>query len=399
MTDDAPPSSPDRRPAKGRWRRIVVAPDSFKGSASAREVAEALATGLRRALPEATVETVPMADGGEGTVEAMVVATGGRFVDVEVTGPLGEPVTARFGMLGDGKTAVVEMAAASGLPLVPPARRNPLVTTTYGTGELIRAALDRGARRIVIGIGGSATVDGGVGMAEALGARFLDAHGRRLEPGGGALVRLERIDLASLDPRVRQTELLVACDVSNPLYGPDGAACVFGPQKGATPEMVAVLDAGLRRLADVIRRDLGVDVSALPGAGAAGGLGAGLVAFCGARLRPGVELVIEAVDLPARLQGADLVVTGEGALDRQTRFGKTPAGVGRLARRLGIPAVAVVGGIGEGVDRALLDECGLVAVCSIVPRPMPLEQAVAEAVPLLQHAGERLGWLLSLSAA
>ena len=396
MTDLTRPETGGGAPRRGPLQRIVVAPDSFKGSASAREVAEAIADGLRRALPSVEIETVPMADGGEGTVEALVEATGGRYVDVQVTGPLGEPVQARFGLLGDGATAVIEMAAASGLPLVPPHRRDPLVTTTYGTGEMIRAALDRGARRLVIGIGGSATVDGGVGMAQALGVRFLDAEGRDIGPGGGALAHLDRIDLSGLDSRLRATEILVACDVTNPLYGPDGAAPVFGPQKGATPEMVAILDANLRHLADVIRRDLGLDVSTLPGGGAAGGLGAGLVAFCSARLRPGVELVIETVGLERRLQGADLAVTGEGALDRQTPYGKTPAGVGRLARRLGIPAVAIVGSIGEGVDRETLDACGLSGVVSIVPRPMPLEEAMHQAVPLLRQAAERLGWLLAL---
>lgn len=394
LTSEPAPPVPGR--TQRSLQRIVVAPDSFKGSATARQVAEAIARGLRRTLPDTRVDTVPMADGGEGTVEALVDATGGRYVEVEVTGPLGEPVHACFGMLGDGSTAVIEMAAASGLPLVPPERRNPMVTTTYGTGELIRAALDRGARRIIIGIGGSATVDGGVGMAQALGARFLDASGNPLGWGGGVLARLDRIDLSAMDPRLRDAELLVACDVSNPLYGPEGAAPVFGPQKGATPAMVAVLDANLRHLADVIRRDIGMDVSTLRGGGAAGGLGAGLVAFCGARLRPGVELVIEAVNLEARLQGADLVVTGEGALDRQTPFGKTPAGVGRLARRLGIPAVAIVGSIGEGVDRQVLEACGLAGICSIVPRPMTLDEAMQKTEALLEQAAERLAWLLTM---
>ncbi|MBE3598627.1 MAG: glycerate kinase [Limnochordaceae bacterium] len=375
-------------------RRVVVAPDSFKGSASAREVAEAIARGLSRAMPGLSVETVPMADGGEGTVEALVEATGGRYVTETVTGPLGEPVEARFGMLGDGQTAVIEMAAASGLPLVPASRRNPLVTTTYGTGQLMRAALDAGATRILIGIGGSATVDGGAGMAQALGARLLDAEGHPIDFGGGALDRLARIDLSSIDPRLRSTTILVACDVRNPLVGPEGAAAVFGPQKGATPAMVRTLDDNLRHLAAVIRRDLGVDVAHLAGAGAAGGLGAGLVAFCGAHLQPGVELVIQAVGLERRLQGADLAVTGEGSLDRQTPFGKTPAGVGRLARRLGIPAIALVGAIGEGVDDAVLDACGLDSVFSIVPGPMPLDEAIRGAHRLLEQAAWRLGrWL------
>lgn len=381
----------------GGWiRRVVVAPDSFKGSASARVAAEALARGLRRALPGVQVETVPMADGGEGTVEAVVEATGGRYVQTRVVGPLGEPVWARFGIVGDGSTAVIEMAAASGLPLVPPHRRNPMVTTTFGTGELIRAALDEGVRRILVGIGGSATVDGGAGAAQALGVRLLDAEGRPLGFGGGELGRLARIEMAGRDPRLAEVEVLVACDVTNPLYGPEGAAAVYGPQKGATPEMVAILDRHLRHLADLIRRDLGVDVSTLPGGGAAGGLGAGLVAFCGARLSPGVQLVMEAVRLQQRLAGADLVVTGEGAMDRQTRFGKTPAGVGLLARRLGVPAVAVVGTIGDDVDEDVLQACGLDAVLSMVPGPMPLDEAMARSEQLLERAGERLGWLLRL---
>lgn len=381
----------------GGWiRRVVVAPDSFKGSVSARVAAESLARGLRRALAGAQVETVPMADGGEGTVEAVVEATGGRYVQTRVVGPLGEPVWARFGIVGDGSAAVIEMASASGLPLVPAGRRNPMVTTTFGTGELIRAALDEGVRRILVGIGGSATVDGGAGAAQALGVRLLDAEGRPLGFGGGELGRLARIDMAGRDPRLAEVEVLVACDVTNPLYGPEGAAAVYGPQKGATPDMVPILDRHLRHLADLIRRDLGVDVSALPGGGAAGGLGAGLVAFCGARLRPGVELVMEAVRLEERLSGADLVVTGEGTMDRQTRFGKTPAGVGSLARHLGVPAVAVVGSIGDDVDEEVLQACGLDAVLSLVPGPMELEQAMARSEQLLERAAERLGWLLRL---
>lgn len=393
----AAPACPQTWPA--RLHRIVVAPDSFKGSATARQAAEAIARGLRRALPGVVVETVPMADGGEGTVDALVEATGGRFVEVTVTGPLGEDVRVRFGILGDGGTAVIEMAAASGLPLVPPERRNPLLTTTYGTGQLIRAALDRGARRIIVGLGGSATVDGGAGMAQALGARLLDADGRELGWGGGELGRLARIDVAGLDPRLRQTEILVACDVSNPLYGPEGAAPVFGPQKGATAAMVRRLDDNLRHFARILRRDLGVEVGQLPGGGAAGGLGAGLVAFCGARLRPGAELVMEAVGLEARLAGADLVVTGEGRLDRQTAYGKTAAAVGRLARKLGVPAVAICGSIGEEVDRQLLEDCGLVGACAAVARPMSLQEAMGGVEALLEQAAERLGAFLAACTA
>jgi len=280
--------------------RFVIAPDSFKGSASAREVAQAIAEGLKAALPDAVCDLVPMADGGEGTVDALVAATGGRIVSVRVTGPLGEPVDAFFGVLGDGKTAVIEMAAAAGLHLVPPEKRNPMVTTTYGVGELMRAALDAGCRRLIIGIGGSATNDGGAGMAQALGVRLLDEKGDEIGFGGGALERLARLDLSDFDRRIWEAEILVACDVTNPLTGPNGASAVYGPQKGATPEMVRQLDANLRHYAAVLRRDLGVEVETVAGAGAAGGLGAGLLAFCRAQLRRGVELVIHAVRLPER---------------------------------------------------------------------------------------------------
>ena len=274
--------------------RVLVAPDSFKGSAAALAVAQAMARGVRAVFPEAEVLPVPIADGGEGTVEALVVATGGALREATVTGPLGQPVVARWGVLGDGETAVVEMAAASGLPLVPRERRDPRRTTTRGTGELMRAALDAGSRKLVVGIGGSATNDGGTGMARALGARFLGPDGAELPEGGAALARLDRVDLSGLDPRLAGAELLVACDVDNPLTGPRGASAVYGPQKGATPEMVRELDAALCRFAERAREATGRDVAGRPGAGAAGGLGAGLLFFTPARLRPGVEIVLEA---------------------------------------------------------------------------------------------------------
>jgi glycerate 2-kinase len=297
-------------------------------------------------------------------------------------------VRARFGLLGDGRAAVVEMAEASGLPLVPKAKRNPLVTTTRGTGELIAAALDRGADRILLGIGGSATVDGGAGMAEALGVRLLDAKGRPVPPGGGGLAKLARIDVSGLDPRVRGARIEVACDVTNPLCGPRGAARVYGPQKGATPAMVAALDRNLARLARIIRRDLGIDVTKLSGGGAAGGLGVGLVAFCGATLRPGVEMVIDAVQLAGTLRGADLVITGEGRIDRQSAFGKTPVGVARAAKKLGIPVVAVCGSIGDGAE-AVLDQ-GIDAYVSLVNGPMTLDDAMRRAPELLRSAAAQV---------
>lgn len=375
--------------------RIIIAPDSFKESLSAPEVAAAIAAGIKRVLPRAETVAVPMADGGEGLTTTLVAATGGREITATVTGPLGEPVQAVWGLLGDGSTAVVEMAQASGLPLVPREKRNPLVTTTYGTGELIRRALEAGCRKLIVGIGGSATNDGGAGMAQALGVKLLDAQGQEIAPGAAGLEHLERIDMTGLDPRVKKVEILVACDVDNPLCGPRGASAVYGPQKGATPEMVPRLDAALANMADVVARDLQMEVKDLPGAGAAGGLGAGLVAFLGASLRRGIELVMEAVDLDGILAaGADLVITGEGEINRQTAYGKVPAGVAGIAGKYGIPVVALVGSIGEGAD-AVYDH-GIQSFMSIVPRPVPLAYCLENAATLLADAAERLVRLLTV---
>jgi glycerate kinase len=368
--------------------KVVVAPDSFKECLSAPQVAEAMADGVRAAAPDAQVTSVPMADGGEGTVQALVAATGGALHNATVTGPLGEPVEAEFGILGDGETAVIEMAAASGLPLVPPERRDPTRTTTFGTGELIRAALDRGARHLILGIGGSATVDGGAGMAQALGVRLLGAEGQPLGRGGGALERLDTIDLSGRDPRPADVTCEVASDVDNPLIGPRGAARVYAPQKGATPQMVESLEANLTRLADVVERDLDVQVRDLPGAGAAGGLGAGLVAFLGAALRPGVELVIEAVHLDEALAGADLALVGEGQLDGQTAFGKVPVGVARVAAKQDIPVVALAGALGDGWE-AVLDE-GITACLPIADGPMGREASYKRASELLTRTAEQV---------
>lgn len=368
--------------------RVVIAPDSFKECASAATVAAAIAAGWRRIYPEADLVLVPMADGGEGTVDALVAATGGSHVKVEAAGPLGDRVQATYGVLGDGRTAVIEMAAASGLPLVPPDRRDPRVTTTRGTGDLMRDALDRGLRRIILGIGGSATNDAGAGMAQALGFSLLDDRGGELSPGGAALARLARIDGAQKHPGLDAAEILVACDVDNPLCGPRGASRVYGPQKGATESMVAELDAALHRFAEVVERQLGVSVMDLPGAGAAGGLGAGLVAFVGARLRPGVEIVAEACDLAGRMEGADLVITGEGRIDGQTAHGKTPAGVARIAKQHHLPVIAVAGALGEGY--ASLYEQGVDAVFSISPDPMTLSEALERVRELLSHTAEAI---------
>lgn len=368
--------------------KFVAAPNAFKESLSASQVAESIAAGIHRVLPDALAEKVPVADGGDGTAEALVAATGGRMVELTVTGPLGEPVEASYGLLGDGKTAVVEMALASGLHLVPQEKRNPMKTTTYGTGELIAAALDQGIEKVIVGIGGSATVDGGAGMAQALGCALLDENGEDIPRGGKGLACLARIDLSHRHPALKKVEAVVACDVDNPLTGPQGAPAVYGPQKGATPEMVRQLDDSLVTYARIIERDLRSQVETVPGAGAAGGLGAGLMAFLGAKLKPGVEIVIEASRLEEKVKGADLVVTGEGKLDRQTAFGKAPVGVARLARKHSIPVVALAGSLAEGADE--LVEHGIDAVFSIVPGPVRLEEAMERADEFTRRTVEQI---------
>jgi len=364
--------------------RIIIAPDSFKGSLSAAEAAAAMARGAARAVPDAQILPIPMADGGEGTVDALVTGTGGQLRIQTVMGPLGEPVEARFGLLGDGTTAVIEMAAASGLLLVPRDRCDPRITTTYGTGELIRAALDLGVTRILLGIGGSATNDGGAGMAQALGVRLLKADGCEIGFGGAALLELDRLDVSGLDPRLAGVQLLVACDVDNPLTGPRGAAAIYGPQKGATPEMITLLDGALGHLAAVMRRDLGRDVEHLAGAGAAGGLGGGLMGFLGARTRPGIEVVMDAVRLAEVLPGTDLVITGEGRTDGQTLAGKVPLGVARRAAEHGVPVVVVSGAVTD--DALALMEHNIVALVSIAPGPITLDEAIKRAGGLLERA-------------
>ncbi len=367
--------------------KIVVAPQSFKGSLPAREVAEAIAGGIRRVMAEAEVVVLPMADGGEGTVDSLVYATGGRTMQTEVTGPLGDRVPAAWGILGDGMTAVVEMASASGLVLVPPDRLDPLIATTYGTGELVRAALDSGCRRLIIGIGGSATNDGGAGMAQALGAKLNDREGRGLPPGGAALAGLRQIDISGLDDRLAECQVTVACDVTNPLCGKEGASWVYGPQKGATEEMSRQLDEALANYASIIKKDPGIDVSDLPGAGAAGGLGAGLVAFLDARLLSGFEIISDAVGLVEHLKGAVLVFTGEGRLDTQTAFGKTVAGVAKHAKMLGVPVVVIAGELHGDLNE--LYRQGIDAALSIAPGPISLEESEADAARLITDTTER----------
>ncbi len=365
--------------------KIVVAPDKFKGTASAQAVAQAIADGISTVLPEAEVVLIPMADGGEGTMDVMLAAVGGQVHEVVATDPLGRPVKAQFGVLADG-TAVIEMAKASGFELVPPELRDPTVTTTYGTGELIEAALDYECRRFVIGIGGSATCDAGIGAAQALGIRIIKKDGSEVGFGGRELVTISRIDASSIDPRVRHAQVLVAGDVKNPLFGPDGAAHMFAPQKGASPEQVFLLEQGLLHFADVVRRDLGVDVSGLPGGGAAGGLGAGLVAFFGATIRPGVELVMEAVGLRDEMQGADLIITGEGQVDAQSMYGKVPAGVAALAR--GIKTIVIAGKLGHGCEQ--LHDVGVSEMYALETIAGSLDEAIKKPLFFLKEAAARI---------
>lgn len=367
--------------------RIVIAPQSLKGSLTAAEAGLAIAQGVQAVYPDAEVIVVPVADGGEGTVQALVDATGGEIVWQTVTGPLGEPVTAFFGILGNGQTAVIEMASAAGLPLVPPERRDPRITTTYGVGELILAALDRGCRRFIIGIGGSATNDGGAGMVQALGASLLTSDGTPIARGGAALATLAQISTDTLEPRLRECAVEVACDVNNPLCGPMGASAVYGPQKGATPEMVLQLDAALAHYAGIIERDIGLSVAAIPGAGAAGGLGAGLLAFLHAALRPGAQIVLEAVQLEAQLHATDLVITAEGQLDAQTAYGKSVGAVAALAKRYGIPVLAIAGGLGDGYDGVYA--LGIDAIAVLTSGPMTLPYAMEHAAELMCDTTER----------
>ena len=366
--------------------RVVAAPNPFKGSLGAPEAAAAIARGVRRAIPDADVVEVPIADGGEGTVSALVAARGGELARVRVTGPLGEPVDAVYGVIDGGRTAVVELASSSGLPLVPIKSRDPRVTSTYGFGQLLEAARSGGAESLIVGIGGSATNDGGAGMAQAVGFRLLDGSGRDLARGGAALARLARIEAPVANPWP-SVEVKVAVDVTNPLCGPEGASAVYGPQKGATPEIVDQLDAALENLAAIVERDLGIAVRDLPGAGAAGGAGAGLVAFLGADLVRGAPLVADAAGLDRAVAGADLVFTGEGQVDRQTRFGKGPAEVARRAAAAGVPCFGIAGRLGDGW-RELIDE-GLTSAFALAEGPATEEELQGDAARLVEAAAER----------
>jgi glycerate kinase len=374
--------------------KIVIAPDSFKESMTALEAANAIEKGIKRIIPEAECVKVPMADGGEGTVQSLVDATGGKIIEATVTGPLAEPVKAFYGISGDGKTAVIEMAAASGLHLVPTEKRNPLITTTKGTGELILAALEHGVNHLIIGIGGSATNDGGVGMVQALGGRLLDSEGKQVGLGGGELGRIEKIDVTQLDIRLKHVKIEVACDVDNPLTGKRGASAIFGPQKGATDEMISLLDQNLAHYANIISTELNINVSSIPGAGAAGGLGAGLLAFLNAELKRGVDIVIKAVELEKHMIDASFVITGEGKIDSQTIYGKTPIGVAKIAKKYHVPVIGLAGLIGE--DSEIVYEHGIDVLFSIVPGVVTLEDALANAKEYTTRKSENIARMIVL---
>lgn len=375
--------------------KFVIAPDSFKGSMTAKEATVAIQAGLQKIFPDAEYELVPMADGGEGTVQSLVDATNGQLITTDVQNPLDETVSAFYGVSGDQQTAVIEMSAASGIQFVTTETKNPLITTTYGTGQLIKDALDRGMRRFIIGLGGSATNDGGAGMAEALGVQFLDENGQQIARGGAALATLHEIDMSNLDPRVAESEFLLASDVTNPLVGETGASAVFGPQKGATPAMVTELDAALTNYAAVIKAQLGVDLANTPGAGAAGGLGAGMLAFTQAKMQSGISLVVEATEVVAKAANADVAFVGEGAIDFQTQYGKTPMGAAQAIKQASPNAkvIGLAGYVGDGID-ALYD-LGIDAVFSIVPGAVDLPTAMKTGEANLTRTAENIARLLN----
>ncbi|WP_461613418.1 glycerate kinase family protein [Clostridium sp. Marseille-QA1073] len=377
--------------------KFVLAPDSFKESMNSKEACDAMERGIKKIIDDVECIKIPMADGGEGTLEALVEATNGEIYDVEVMSPLMEKITAQFGILGNSNTAIIEMASASGIMLVPKEKRNPLITTTYGTGQLIKAALDKGVNHLIIGIGGSATNDGGAGMITALGAKLLDDNGRELDVGGGELYKLHKIDISNLDSRIKDLTVEVACDVKNPLIGPEGASQIFGPQKGATKEMVEILDRSLEHYAKKIKEQLEVDISTTPGAGAAGGLGGGLLAFLNGELRSGIDLVIHHTGLEEKIKNSNYVITGEGSVDGQTIFGKTPVGVSKIAKKYNVPAIVVAGRIGN--DIAPIYDEGVVSIFSILQEVTTLEKALEDGKENLEKTLENIARLLVLNKA
>lgn len=363
--------------------KCILAPDSFKGSLSALEVSKSMERGIKRVFPTSEIKSFPLADGGEGTVDSLITITNGTFYTNNVEGPLGEKVNAKWGILGDGETAIIEMAEASGITLLSEGERDPMRASTYGTGELIKKALDHGCSKIILGIGGSATNDGGAGMAAALGVTFLDAEGSPLPPGGLALQQLDKIDVEKLDPRISSTEIIVACDVTNPLCGPEGASAIFGPQKGATPEMVKELDKGLANFGLKVETYLNKRIIDEKGAGAAGGLGGGLMAFLQAKLEPGIDLILDLIQFEEELADADLVFVGEGKTDNQTSYGKAPMGVGVRAKQHGVPVFCISGSLSEGYTK--LENYGINAFFSIANSPATLQELSDNASELVEE--------------
>lgn len=384
-----------RYDTKGTIMKIIIAPDSFKESLTAMQVATAIENGFKQVIKNADYYKYPMADGGEGTVQSLIDATDGHIITCSVTDPLGKPVDAFYGILGDGQSAVIEMAAASGLHLVKTDQRNPLLTTTFGTGELIKHALDQGVKHIIVGIGGSATNDGGIGMAQALGIKILDQAGQELGYGGGELNKLTSIDISGLDPRLSEITLEVACDVDNPLCGAKGASAIFGPQKGATPEMIALLDKNLAHFAKIINEQLGRNIANTAGSGAAGGMGAALLGLLDAKLRPGIEIVMDAINLKELIKDAHLVITGEGRIDSQTIHGKTPISVARAAKKHNIPVIGIAGSLSH--DCGVVHEHGIDSVFSVVSGAVSLEQAFQEAAINVEMTARNIATLLTLN--
>lgn len=376
--------------------KILIAPDKFKESLSALKVADSIEKGILKVFPKAVIEKVPMADGGEGTVESLVNATGGKIIKTNVKDPLFRDIESFYGILGDGETAVIEMAAASGLYLLKDYERNPMITTTYGTGQLIKDALDKGCRNFIIAVGGSATNDGGAGMATALGVKFYDKDGREIGLGGGALSKIYSIDTSNLDYRLKECRFIVACDVANPLIGENGASRVYGPQKGATKEMVKVLDKNLEHYGKLLEKYFNKRIIDVPGSGAAGGLGAGLMAFLNAQLKSGIEIIIEALKLEEKIKEADIVISGEGKVDFQTAFGKTISGIAKLCKKHNKPLIVIAGTV-EDIEK--LYEIGVSSVFSIMEKPMSLEDAIKNAPTLLEKSAERIFRLIKVIKA
>ena len=375
--------------------RILVAPNAFKESLTATDAANAISKGIQKILPNAIITKLPIADGGDGTLEAVVSGTNGKKLRSPVLDPIGRKITAEYGLTGNGKTAVIEMSRASGLALVTPKHRNPMLLTSYGTGQLINAALKRGVKDIILGIGGSATVDGGIGALEALGFEFFNSRNKPVARGGKGLKSIVRVETNHVNPLLKKVRILVACDVDNPLVGPKGAAHIFGPQKGATPAMVKELDLALISFGNIILKKTGLDISRVPGTGAAGGIAGSFMGLVNAQLRPGSDLVFDLLKVQKKVKRADYVITGEGQIDFQTPFGKGPGMLAKLAKELEVPVIGIAGSIGKNVD-SLFNE-GFTALFSIINSPMSIKDAISQAAQLIEEQSEQIARLLSYS--